>query len=188
MLYLIFDNLPSATVREIFSKIRNQVFKGKTFKVPHERNNFYFELYLLYLEGLDFISQNNVKKLAGIFKELGMYKVEDDLKDFAVNKVVRVSTMEEQNFEKEKKLFVNVTKNKTCTKPFMQLDNTNKTSLTSESSSLASSSMSTPSMLPGSYQMNPSTPGIALIISNEYFFTEIHEEYQVIFFKITNQP
>lgn len=177
MLYLIFDNLPHTKVKQIFSKIqKDPLLNRKTLRIPDEHDPFYFELPLLDLEFLNYISLNNLNNLKRIFKEMEMFHIEDKLKSFKNQTVVRDISYENQNLELEKKLFLN---NPISKKLQLVQDNINETSITQEQSSL--SSIQNGSLAGNYYPMNQSTPGIVLIISNKYFFTEIEEQYKVIF-------
>lgn len=182
MFYLIFDNLPSSKVRELFKEVqKDSFFKKKPFKTPHLNGNFYFELYLLDLEYLNYISKDNVKNLARICKQLELFAIEDDLKRLVKNEATPTTknvVNADENFEKEKKLFVDVEKSiKVENKVQLVQDNTNGASLTQQQQA-----PSLPSIPGGNcYAMNVDSPGIALIINNEHFFTEIEEQYKVIF-------
>lgn len=153
----------------------------KTFKIPNKNTPFYFELCLLDLEKLNFISNNNVKNLIAIFKKMELYNQEDDLKNLIKENSTRSVSKEDKNFEKEKKMFldINIDKPKSKLKMNLEQDNTNQAALTQEQQLLTLPSISNGSILKNCYAMNELAPGIALIISNEYFYTETDEKYKV---------
>lgn len=182
MLYLIFDNLPSAKIREIFVRIQKELAaQRKTFRIPTKNQDFYFELYLLDLERFNFITSSNAQNLARVFKQMGMFERESDLKQIVQENEM---THETQNFEIEKKMFIGVVETKKATNCKLEQDNTNETSLNNGDQSLPS--IASVSNMGNCYDMNLSTPGIALIISIEFYYTELEEEYKVIIQFITS--
>lgn len=178
ILYLIFDNLPSVKVREIFLKIQKDLAaKRKTFRTPPDNETFYFELYLLDLERFNFITSSDAQNLARVFKQMEMFDRENDLKLVRQENEKKHAVCETQNFEIKKKMFVDVVATKKPVNCKLEQDNTNETSLTHDQQSLPS--IATVSNKDNCYEMNLSTPGIALIISIEFYYTEMEEEYKV---------
>lgn len=178
MLYLVFDNLPSVTVRKVLLRIQKQLnAERKIFRIPDENGKFYFEMCLLDLERLDFITLDDVQNLANTFKAMEMFEIKDDLMHLIKDKVKENTLNVRQNFEKEKKLFIDVESMKE-TNSKLEQDNRNETSL-SESHQSLPSNMSSVNSTSNYYNMNVSTPGIALIISNQYFYRDVDRENQV---------
>lgn len=174
VLYLIFDNLPAAKVREIFLKVQEHPgVQGIRF--PRKTDDFYFERLLLYLEKISFITLDNVKNLASIFKKMGMDEAENELQQLIKDSEKKNVVSPFQNFEKEKKL-LEVAKS---AKPGARLeqDNADETSLTYQQQSLPSVSYVS---LENSYTVKESSPGICLIINNKYFYTDIENKVGVL--------
>lgn len=172
MLYLIFDNLTSAKVKEVFAKVRRELAKkGKTFRIPDDDEKFYFELYLLDLERLNFIESNDAQNLASIFKQMDMLNITSSLEC-----LITKEKKNAENFEKEKKLFVGTAEQQKC-KVYLVQDNTKETSLIDEQQSLHSIKSS--ASLTNCYSMSETAPGVALIISNQFFYRDILTENEV---------
>lgn len=142
--------------------------KHKNYISPEHREKYTtdcLEMYFLFLETEEYITSQNVKNLANVFKQMDLLNLYDEFKDLH-NKINKRETA-----------------GCLCT-PKYNVDRTPHEFSRSSSSSkdvedLSETEENSVENIADSYDINPKHPGLLLIINNEYFHTESRKQYQV---------
>ncbi|KAI4465307.1 caspase [Holotrichia oblita] len=121
------------------------------------------EMYFLFLETEEYITSQNVKNLANVFKQMDLLNLHDEFTD-----------LQDKISKKEAARCL-------CT-PKYNVDRTPhefyRSSSSKEAEELSETEENSVESIADVYDINPKCPGLLLIINNEYFHTESRKEYQ----------